>query len=59
VAAGGISKRCKCRPASNAGIDWVFAGSPFALSDIATDRGTLVRSTSDLPIVLGHVTAVS
>jgi hypothetical protein len=59
VAAAGGTNEGRCRPPSDAGIDWIFGstGSPFG--DQLRVRDELVRAVSDHPLVLTRVIGTS
>ena len=43
-----------CRPAPQAGIDWILGSRSIQFSDHTRDRGALVRATTDHPVVLAR-----
>jgi endonuclease/exonuclease/phosphatase family metal-dependent hydrolase len=55
TADGGRRTAAGCRPGRRAGIDWILASPTLALSGHRVDRSSLVRASSDHPLLTDHV----
>lgn len=58
-AAGGLvsssgGSGAPCQPAKHAGIDWILGSAGVQFSDHTVDRDSLVRETTDHPVVLAR-----
>ena len=51
TAANGGRAGSACHVPQGAGIDWIFGNRATGFDDYTVDRGTLVRRTTDHPIV--------
>ena len=54
TAANGGRSGSACHVPQGAGIDWIFGNRATGFDDYTVDRGTLVRRTTDHPIVLAR-----
>jgi hypothetical protein len=55
-AAAGGSNDGTCRPPKPIQIDWILGSPSVKFSDYAVDKSSLVRRTTDHPVVVSHVT---